>query len=153
MLSIALARPPVLYQKRACRNLQSAVAARVVALDCIRKEPAAIYNTTKQSTASCAIVSEKSLPQSTIGIKGGYGFGGLYQKRACRNLQFMRVGVAWGLNCIRKEPAAIYNCHGIPSNHCQIVSEKSLPQSTIGMALSGVSLILYQKRACRNLQF
>ena len=123
---------PALYQKRACRNLQCDRVAGGGRADCIRKEPAAIYNEFGPMPVCAMIVSEKSLPQSTMRKRQREKLGLLYQKRACRNLQSDQGSGRIGGDCIRKEPAAIYNGSGSTTRHRPIVSEKSLPQSTIG---------------------
>ena len=120
------------------------------------------------------IVSEKSLPQSTMFDKRSICYCRLYQKRACRNLQLKKGGAVSRRHCIRKEPAAIYNpvrpdpdqrrdCirkepaaiynnNAAWSSSVNIVSEKSLPQSTMSNCQHTACRPLYQKRACRNLQ-
>ena len=142
-----------LYQKRACRNLQFLTGAAAHLNDCIRKEPAAIYNPLVARHRQAVIVSEKSLPQSTIAERGGRDRQPLYQKRACRNLQFMPSSACSATYCIRKEPAAIYNAAIFSTKSAWIVSEKSLPQSTIPWPSPALCARLYQKRACRNLQY
>ena len=147
-----LRRANTLYQKRACRNLQYVVYAPNIPHDCIRKEPAAIYNHRTLSPFLPMIVSEKSLPQSTM-VAYTQGFPQqLYQKRACRNLQCLPADGLYRPYCIRKEPAAIYNAYCRAPTMRLIVSEKSLPQSTMHRALGIGAGQLYQKRACRNLQ-
>ena len=124
----------------------------MIYLYCIRKEPAAIYNPASCKCRPAGIVSEKSLPQSTIARTAGAVGVALYQKRACRNLQSFSGLALRPLHCIRKEPAAIYNPAQSSPAKFYIVSEKSLPQSTIRQTKAGSPSQLYQKRACRNLQ-
>ena len=141
-----------MYQKRACRNLQPLSVDCCHIKNCIRKEPAAIYNAHPPRWPAAVIVSEKSLPQSTTVREVGDLAVRLYQKRACRNLQRSRSARRLSGYCIRKEPAAIYNRDVVDGLSLEIVSEKSLPQSTTYRLLFFITWILYQKRACRNLQ-
>ena len=141
-----------LYQKRARRNLQRQRHDIAVAAHCIRKEPAAIYNGRRRRWFIDAIVSEKSPPQSTTDASPPGISAGLYQKRARRNLQQGFGNIETYTNCIRKEPAAIYNMKNKRLSRSFIVSEKSLPQSTTDSNLHLRVQRLYQKRARRNLQ-
>ena len=141
-----------MYQKRACRNLQFGRCLPCCRQKCIRKEPAAIYNFNIRCQRLSGSVSEKSLPQSTISWASASRNTGVYQKRACRNLQLIDKRPAVVFECIRKEPAAIYNHSDKTGGAVASVSEKSLPQSTIVPINVSASVIVYQKRACRNLQ-
>ena len=120
------------YQKRTCRNLQSKACPTNLYEQCIRKEPAAIYNISEMGHLPSRSVSEKNLPQSTIRRIILDLLDQVYQKRTCRNLQCVDSVLQCNLKCIRKEPAAIYNRYQLSVMDTGSVSEKNLPQSTIG---------------------